>query len=219
MCILGDIYTFMRLVVSNTLFFSLLLLIGCGSDPVSKIPLIQKDSTKKLERENTLFVFVGEKISVKDLPAEHSEMDAAYLATYKVMQRVYGSFDSDTIVFRVFSHKGFPQFAEFSHVLLYVSKAENYYYHEKYQFDAVYKAKNGRWASYSSEQDNMISQDSTVREEKIKFPGLEAYGNYVEDLFLLKKNGVLTYRGLFGDTIPVIPPVKMEFVIDTSGVR
>ena len=197
-------------------------IIACKNPtPISQTPLIQKDTTKILEKENTLFAFVGEKIELKDLPSEGGDFDNAYLATYRILQRVYGYFKSDTISFRVYSHKGFPMFAQFPYVLLYVSKGKSYYYHEKYQFNQVYQTKDGRWAGYSNDYNNQIDQDSVIKPQKIQFrdASLADSGNYVEDLFRLKKNGVLGYRGLFGDTIVIIPPVEIELIKDSSGLK
>jgi hypothetical protein len=202
-------------------------------------PLIKKDTSRRLERANTLFVFVGEKIDIKQLRHQDGSLDNGFLATYKVLQRVYGDYLSDTITFEVYDHYGVPEFTKFKDVLLYVSKADSFYYHEKYQFNDVYKTRDGRWAgSYTKDYFNLLDSSIKIKPQIIPFEndvyyhvsksdsergitysqpyfkieGKRAkviYGNYVEDLFTLKKNGVLSYRGLFGDTLPIIKPIEI----------
>jgi hypothetical protein len=205
----------MKSQISTIFLFSVVTLLGCSDkEAISKIPLIEKDTTKKLEKLNTLFCFVGEKIELKELKDESGEFDAAYLGTYKILERVYGHFDADTITFRAYSHRGFPEFGNFSTVLLYVSKKDTIYYHEKYQFNEVYKTTNNRWAGFSRDYYDQIDNASLIKAEKIEFKdfALPDTGNYVEDLFRLKKNGVLTYRGLFGDTAIVFKPAELELI-------
>lgn len=233
----------MRLLILHVFILIWTILIGCqNSNETSKEPLIKKDTTKKLERENTLIAFVGEKIELRQLPYEEGSIDNGFLATYKILKRVYGDYPNDIITFRVYDHYGIPAFSEFKNVLLYVSKADSLYYHEKYQFNDVYKTKDGRWAgSYTYDHENQI--DSTIKikpeiitfendvfypinkndsegyfnynEPYFKIEGQRAkvvYGNYIEDLFRIKKNGVFSYRGLFGDTVPIVKPLEIEDV-------
>lgn len=223
--------------------FTLFTLIACSDNKVKRShrPLIPKDTTNKLERANSLIVFVGKKISLKQLPNDGS-IDNAFLAKYEILENVYGEFQGDTIEFRVFDHYGIPPFSKFDNVLLYVSKDDTFYYHEKYMYNDVYKTKDGRWAGpYTSDYNNQVDKTTGIKPVKLDFkydvfyllkeddagnnvfypaPYFETkngkveviYGNYIEDLFKLKKNGVLTYRGLFGDTIPKIPIVKIKSV-------
>ena len=236
-------YKFMRHLKLHAFILIVTILIGCNtSNETSKVPLIKKDTTKKLERENTLIAFVCEKIDLKQLPHEEGSLDNGFLATYKILQRVYSDYPSDTITFRVYDHYGIPAFSKFKNVLLYVSKAGSFYYHEKYQYNDVYKTKDGRWAgSYTYDYDNQIDSSIKIKPQIIPFEnevfytinkndadynidypepyfkieGQRAkvvYGNYVEDLLRLKKNGILSYRGLFGDTIPIIKQVEIQDV-------
>jgi hypothetical protein len=185
--------------------------------------------TNENEKNNRLFVFVGEKLEFKELPSEAGSMDAGYKAKYKVIQRVYGDYSNKEIEFIAYSHKGIPEFQDYRHVLLFVSENEGMYYHEKYQYFDVYKTSNNRWASsYKGYEYRKASYNNTsVKPEKIDFVETVAYpiekqidtraypkypepyykiigdsayaiyGNYVEELFKLKKDGVLTARGLF----------------------
>lgn len=199
-------------------------------------PLIAKDLTNENERNNTLVVFVGEKISVTPIPYESQLMGGALvMAKYKILQRVYGDYKPDTIEFEAYDHYGRFPFANYKNVLLFVSQGKNTgkYYQEEYQYFDVYKAKNGQWASsYKAREyknpkeyytavkpeiinfDNEVSYPTRVKDESGKYEevtypspyyetvgekAIAIYGNYIEDLFRLKKEGVLTARGLFGE--------------------
>jgi hypothetical protein len=186
-----------------------------------------------LTKSNRLFVFIGEKIDVHEIELKAKPgqilMDGAFLAKYRVIEKVYGDYSKDTISFQAFDHYGFPPFAKFRYVLLYVSEYEGKLYHEKYQYSPVFKAKNGRWAGPYAQQDynHPFAGSIKIKPEKIDF-GLDAVftlerqdtayinrvfpkpyyrfeenkaipiiGNYVPELFELKKQGVLKARGLF----------------------
>lgn len=195
-------------------------------------PLIAKDLVNANEQRNRLFVFVGEKIELKRMTKSVDDFNAAAKAKYRIIQRIYGNYERDTIEFIAYDHYGRFGFADYKHVLLYVSEDSGNYYHEKYQYDDVYMTKSGRWAgSYSDEYYHSYNENTAVKPEKIDFievvaypvdtsienqmkPGyylpvpyfkregnkaVAVYGNYVEELFRLRKEGVLTARKLFGD--------------------
>jgi hypothetical protein len=112
-------------------------------------------------------------------------------------------------------------------LLYVVLNEEGKFYHVKYQYADVYLAKNGRWASGYKYYDYRDSANAAVQPEKINFKkqisykvndiekseierwypkpyykikdnkAFVVYGNYIEELFLLKKNSVLKARGFF----------------------
>lgn len=214
-----------------TLLF-LLLFASCATHNKAYLPLIPKDKTFKNERKNKLFVFVGQKIEVTELPYEEGSMDGKFYAKYKILQRVYGMYQKDTIEFVAYDHYGVPGFSKFKNVLLFVSEYKGKYYHEKYMYNDVYLTEDGRWAgAYSNDYGHSYNENTTVKPEKIEFAeevsypvkikygdgeeyepdypepyfkkvgdkAIAVYGNYVEVLFKLKKDGVLTARQLFGN--------------------
>jgi hypothetical protein len=209
-----------------------LLITGCDS---RQQPLIPKDKHSKAEMANTLFAFVGEQISIRETPTPEGGLDAVFEATYKVLQRVYGHYEGDTITFAVYDHYGVPPFSRYKNALLFVSQSTSGWYHEKYQFFAVYPTQDGRWAgSYNRHAYPDTSKAGAVKPVSIDFSpevfislegktweegeieynypepyytiddckAFPVYGNYVEDLFRLKKEGVLQARGLFGNGEP-----------------
>jgi hypothetical protein len=74
-------------------------------------------------------------------------MDRAFKLKYKVLKNLYNDLKVDTVEFVAYDHYGKPNFAEFKNVILYISKSQDdkYYYHQKYQFNAIYKTKENEW--------------------------------------------------------------------------
>ena len=217
------------------IFFICLASLSCKEQVKKEIstanqkPLIDKNISDPIERENTLFAFVGEKIEVSEIPVSEGAMDFGFKAKYKVLLKVYGNLSNDTIEFIGYDHYGFPRFAKFKNVLLFVSNDSGKLYHEKYMFNDVYKTMDGRWAGPYSISDynhpyieaidikpeiiefkEQVSYPiKGIRQEyiKLRYPepyytiidssAVAIYGNFLEDLFLLKKRTVLTARGLF----------------------
>lgn len=103
-----------------------------------------------------LFVFVGEKLEVMEVPPPPDppdpgiliiRLDYQYRARYRVIDRICGEFKGDMIEFDAFDHWGYPAFARYETVLLYVSRHGDRYVHQKYQFNDVYRTRSGEWAS------------------------------------------------------------------------
>ena len=97
-----------------------------------------------------LYVFVGEKIDIKEFKPEVKDglipMDQGFKAKYKVIENVYGNLKLDTVDFVAYDHYGIPPFSNFKTVLLYVIKVNGKFYHSKYLYSAVYKTKDNKWA-------------------------------------------------------------------------
>lgn len=153
--------------------------------------------------------------------------DDAFKARYKVVQQVYGSYQKNSIDFDAYDHMGTPAFSKFDNVLLFVSNHNGKWYHEKYQYFDVYKTKEGKWASCGDpykfddyhrkslkavklEFTEPVSFDiNSLNVEQIKKWYPEPYftiknsrayclmGAYVDELFQVKKEGVLKARGIF----------------------
>ncbi|MHA4844771.1 hypothetical protein ACX0G7_11435 [Flavitalea antarctica] len=218
------------------LIFSTLpiLCMGCGNSSTNAAaggkPLIAKDTTSEIERKNTLFVFVGERIETASIPHKPGDFDNGVRAKYRILQPVYGNYKKDVIEFEAYDHYGTPEFIKYKTVLLFVSEYKGKFYQEKYMFDPLAKTKDGRWAGpYSSEYAHPYNKHTTVKPEKVDFveqiffptriknndgkeftltyqepyfktvgdSAIAVYGNYIPELFKLKKEGVLTARELF----------------------
>lgn len=199
-------------------------------------------TTQSQTRKDSLYVFVGEKIKIEEIPFKidtfpdgrmEIPMDGAFNCEYGIIEDVYGDYPSDTISFKAYDHYGVPAFSKYDNVMLFVSLgSDGKFYHEKYQFFNLYKTKNEKWASpYSTydyshpyikeeidikpdriEFDSSVSYDiSKMEDSEIKylFPNkyysikngkaYPKYGNYLPELFELKKRGILRARGIFSE--------------------
>lgn len=231
------------LVHITTLTISALLL-SCNNTTdkgvQKKDTSITSDTTRTLDNprdlvrnyngeKNRLFVFVGHKISVDPLPYEQGSMDGGFKAKYFVLEKIFGTFSHDTIEFIAYDHYGIPPFSDYSDALLFVSADSGTYYHQKYQYNDVYKTKDGQWAGSYAFDDYEQNKKTKIKPIKIEFAqsvyypltkiteqgdtlrrrlpkpyfktvgdsAMAVYGNYVNDLFVLKRDGVLTVREIF----------------------
>lgn len=153
--------------------------------------------------------------------------DYAIKAKYRVIKNVYGNYNKDTIEFESYDHFGRFPFLDYKYVLLFVSNYNGRFIHEKYQFFDVYKTTNGRWASsYKiADYNHPYNKNTIIKPELIEFDEevmykpwnkrdiednypspyykvvedkvVAVWGNYIEELFELKKNSILKARGIF----------------------
>ncbi|MBK7291514.1 MAG: hypothetical protein IPI78_15490 [Chitinophagaceae bacterium] len=119
-------------------------------------------------------------------------------------------------------------------------KNDDTIYHVRYQYFPLYLTKDGRWASsyqyqeysdetnvkpekiefaeevsYSIEGMTRTTTQSRYPEpfykiDKINKKAIAVWGNYVPELFQLKKDGVLKGRGYYGKTDPIISKNEIE---------
>jgi hypothetical protein len=158
----------------------------------------KSDFYENKERVN-LFAFVGEKISIEEFypnknnsvkvydPVEKDTIlrkkyviDRAFRVKYKILKKIFNDLKTDTIEFVAYDHYGTPNFEKCKNVILYISKStdDNYYFHQKYQYDVVYKDKTNKWFGYTNSK----------KSKKKKVISLET-------LFNNKRNGV--FKELF----------------------
>lgn len=144
------------------------------------------------QKSDSLIVFVGKKIAVKEWPLEPVKtvtdtattaegivyttsvalpMDTRYHAMYEILDLIHGSYERDTIGFTVYDHYGVPAFSGYENVLLFVVNKDGKLYHEKYQYFDLYKTKTGEWASpyHPAEYNHPYKDSITVKPEKISF--------------------------------------------------
>ena len=196
-------------------------------------------------RKDSLIVFVGEKIEVNyvERPFRMSDtiiegndtiirvrvvMDSEYLAKYKILQLVHGSYKSDTIEFTVFDHYGKPAFSKYQTVLLFVSDYDGKLYHEKYQYFDLYMTENGKWASpYSEETYNHPFKDSiTVNPEIIPFTDKVFYSTrkmqkneikekFPEPYYKIKNKQAIA---VYGNYVEDLFKLKQQTILKARGI-
>ena len=97
-----------------------------------------------------LVVFVGRKLSVRQFQPTVAPgtflMDNAFRARYQVLQVFCGELRSPQIEFEAYDHYGTPTFAEFETVVLFVSREDGRFVHQKYLYANVYETTDGSWA-------------------------------------------------------------------------
>lgn len=168
-------------------FMLFIILISCKSTKVGKL-----SEFKTSNDSVNLYAFIGEKISIIEFDPNKNNtqividsitgdtirrirhvMDYGFKSKYKILKNVFNDLKTDTVEFVVYNHYGRPKFENYKNVILYISlnKEKNNYYHQKYQFDPVKKTKKGTWTGINGES--------------------------IENLFNLKKKGILTARGIF----------------------
>lgn len=165
---------------------------------------------EKRNAKRDLIVFVGKPLSVTKVepapaPKDVMILDEEFKARYQVLHMLFGSYKAKEIAFTVYDHYGEPPFAHYDTALMFVVRGKGKLYHEKYQFFPVYPTVDGRWASCGSpDQWEINYYHGRLKPVPIKFADKVAdktsgqpctEGNYVEELLLLKQNGVLKARG------------------------
>ena len=148
----------------------------------------QSNEPLEVDKSINLYAFIGKKVSVTEFELKNKiiyridsitkdtikqisvAMDRGFNATYQVMKPVFNDLKVDTIQFKIYNHYGRPYFEKQKYVLLYLSKDNNHFYLQKYQYDAV-KRKKGIWTGKK--------------------------GQSLQELFNVKKEGVFKARDIF----------------------
>lgn len=198
---------------------AILLLFTCA--------LLSLNTSLAQTRKDSLFVFVGEKLSVVEDPEELS-FNRRFRAKYRILEMVHGSYTADTIEFLAYVHEGPLTFDNYSNVLLFVSNHGGQLYHEKYQFFDVYKAQNGKWASpYPTADYNHPFKDSiTVKPEKINFQQDLKYSLKPSFQMMRRQDYTAPFYRIVGDyAVPVygnyvedLFKLKMETTLKARGI-
>ena len=115
-----------------------------------------------------LFAFIGEKISIKEFDPNKNNgfreydsvkkdsvlrtkyiIDRAFRVKYKIIKKIFNDLKTDTIEFLVYDRYGKPNFQKYKNVILYISTGSKVnYFHQKYQYDVVYKNSKDAWFGY-----------------------------------------------------------------------
>jgi hypothetical protein len=202
-----------------------------GAGAAEGSSLAARKSEGDLPRQDFV-VFVGRRLQVDEVVPARGEVwfDRKFVARYQVLTVIFGTFAEDEITFTSFDHKaprGVIPLQKLNEVLLlYVSKVDGEMVHEKYQYDEVYKTRDGRWAGCATPYDapNHRSErkvhpvdffptvefnvrDLTADETQQLYPSSSfeirdavavcIAGLYAEELFDIRRRGVLKARGIF----------------------
>lgn len=221
----------------NRLIISILFLAFLISCKSTFINTSQNISVGKATDSINLYAFIGEKISIVEFnPNENIEknqksekildletgdsatvvyhryvMDNAFRCKYKVIKKILNQTKTDTIEFLAYDHYGSPPFAKKDTVILYLSedKVDGHFFHQKYQFDNVFKDKDGNYFSYpkfngSENQNDAIShlkvfninlKNETFNVSHLNDDSRERY--YPKYFYKIKNNIATPIKGIF----------------------
>lgn len=117
------------------------------------------------EKNPEIFIFIGKKIDVSPVKQPRScytigtdpktktkikllrRMDSKSKSKYRILKKISKNINFEIIDFVSYDHASMVKYDEFENVLLFVGKYCNELIHQKYQYQPVYKMKNGKWAS------------------------------------------------------------------------
>lgn len=132
-------------ILSSFICLVIVAFTGCRSKATNNRPA--PASCGEHPGDGKMFVFIGEKISVRNVKAEPESMDGKFVAKYKILETICGTHKGDLIEFVAYDHYGWPAFSDYRTVMLYVLDQDSVIYHVKYMFHPLFKANDGRWAS------------------------------------------------------------------------
>jgi len=183
------------------------------------------------DSNSTLLVIVGEKISIRE---EQQPPDSSlsihygkFTAHYRILEKVCGDYQQDTISFTAYDHYGFPSFGNYQHVLLYLNITQEGVFHEIYLYSPLYKTKDDRWASPYSTIDYKRGA-TTVKPEKIDFVQEVSYSIegltraktknwFPEPYYKIDKLGKKAIA-VWGNYAPDLFQIQKETVLKARGI-
>ena len=178
-----------------------------------------------------LYVFIGKKIREKYIYNNYCgeiPFDQEYKAKYKIIKNIYGDYPNKKIEFYAYEHGlSVKRYSDYEYILLYVAEYCGKLQMLRYQYQPLYKTKNGDFASpYNYYHFKKLDSTTTIKPQKIEFKKtvsqsfkyisdfmkivypepyyeikdnkvIAKYGNYPEELFEIKKSTVLKKFGFF----------------------
>ena len=167
-----------------------------------------------------LFVFIGEKVEVKELDPMYFGFLAygQFISKYKIIESICGKYTKDTISFISYDHYGLPGFANFTNSLLFLENRNDTFYQVMYTYYDVYKTKNGEWATPYNTLYYTYKNDSSMNPHRISFKDEVFYNvkgkpkkeirNWYPEPYYRINNDWTKATALWGNYVPEL--VEME---------
>ncbi|MCP5347683.1 MAG: hypothetical protein R3F41_17030 [Gammaproteobacteria bacterium] len=168
--------------------------------------------------EDNFFVFIGEPVEIT--PVENPNNEKAivhynrYDLSYRVLRTVWGSYDESMISFSAYDHYGPPPFINFRHVMLFVTKIDETWVHELYQWFPIYKTIDDDWAycgnpvpsDWTGDEIDLqpIQFEPPVYFDTRHFSDEAIASNYPEPVWTIHENKVFCSMGVFTDDLFLI---------------
>ncbi|MGN6495295.1 MAG: hypothetical protein ACTHLE_25135 [Agriterribacter sp.] len=130
------------------------------------------DCNEHADSPTKVFVFVGELLDLNKIAGEKGVNQARFVATYRIIERICGKYDGDTIRFDIIQTDYDTSFAKIKNQLLMLTKDTTE--HKDYVlwgglcYD-VFKTKNNRWAVPFMEKNNVV----TIGQKELKLHKIE----------------------------------------------
>ena len=186
--------------------------------------------TEKPGTPKKIFVFIGELLQAKTVSARENYNEARFSATYRIIDRIYGNYASDTISFDVIQVSSDSSFKKNKYQLLMLTKDiaqnQNFVLWGDLYFD-VFKTVNKQWAgSYMSKNGVIYANKKAMKPTKIKFSKESFYDirgmtreeidiTYPEPYYKVKKNKAVP---LLGNSIDEIFQHQKEGTLADAGI-
>lgn len=132
------------------------------------------------ETNPEIYIFIGNKIDVSPekqpnycnsismgVESKIISMDSKSKSKYRILKKFSKNINYEIIDFVSYDHNSKVKYYEFENVLLFVGKYCNELIQQKYQYEPVYKMKNGEWASPVFREFNTTIKKSTKEPHKV----------------------------------------------------
>jgi hypothetical protein len=138
--------------------------------------------------DDKLLAFIGQKMRLEAQPPTPPEPprcrdcvvvtigNAHFVASYRILETVYGNYRGGTISFDVYDHYGVPSFSRYDTVLLFVRRQpDGSWLHEKYQAYGLYKGVDGEWYGCGDPYQGAPHPGGSVHARPVQFAAPVSY--------------------------------------------
>ncbi len=185
------------------------------------------------DNQPKLYIFIGKKLNINyggsDNYCDVISMSTKYNARYKIIENLYGDYQNDTMKFVAYEHggNGKASFDEYEYVILYVAEYCGKLLKLKYLDNAVYKTKNGKWATpYKKLKYNKLDSAKIKQPEIIEFENdlIFKFGRQADSLWLKRKYPKPYYqikgvkaRAIYGYYVNDILEIMKKTILKSKG--
>lgn len=180
-----------------------------------KISVVKFDPNADIEKRQTITKALDEETGDSvDVVHQRYIMDSGFRCTYKILKNIFNNLPNDTIEFVAYDHYGTPGFAEKDTVILYLSKnkKEGHLFHQKYQYDNVFKDEKGNYFSYpkfpgthyTKYKDSINGFKINLENEKYNLQNLSKEiikSNYPKEFYKIKGKTAFPIKGIYLDEL------------------
>lgn len=127
----------------------------------------------KCKSKPKLLIVTGQKISFETKEYNYctsNTWNSEWSAEYRIDTLLHGNYSKKSINYEVSLHASRPSVQKYTNVILYLKNLCDKYYMHRGGFDAIYKTKNGKWATtYSGYFLSKMTEDNKPKPVKLDF--------------------------------------------------